>query len=155
MRLVLALQTHIKALPDLDMLEAYWQHANSVLPHEKRDSQKILADMQILHKVHFADLLQSNTVTQSPLVTAQTVAKQTLRQVSGNTRDWECQASRSYLCSPAQWLQISMHRACMHTPSILHHGSSLTSCRALCGLCSAARCAIWQSGCMSAFAQLQ
>ena len=80
---ILCLQQHIEALPDLDLLEAYWQHVNSVLPHEKRDSQKLIADMQILQRVHFADLLQGTPITRSPLEVARAVARQTLRQVPG------------------------------------------------------------------------
>ena len=78
----MGLQRHILNLPDLDLLEAYWQHVNSVLPHEKRDSEKIIRDMQILQRVHYADLLHGEPLTRSALAAAQAAARQVLRQVS-------------------------------------------------------------------------
>lgn len=75
------MQGHIQNLPSLDLLEAYWQHVNSVLPHEKRESDKLMAGLRVLHKVHFAAGAQAAVSETSPVETARAVAKGVLAQV--------------------------------------------------------------------------
>ena len=114
-------QTYIKALPDLDLLEAYWQHVNSVLPHEKRGSDKLITDMQELHRVHFAGKghgLHAAPVDDSPLEAARVVAKEVLSKVC-RTCDWPC---RQCACDVARnWARAASMAMWQKSGEMKHH----------------------------------
>lgn len=75
------LQPHIQNLPDLDLLEAYWNHVNSILPHEKHDSDHLIRQLLELHEVHFPDLAAGSAAEAPSPAAARDAARGILHQV--------------------------------------------------------------------------